>query len=361
MNMVMKKIALIAASIIAGSLSGVASASKLVIDNFSTDMNVTDSFGFVSQTAAQWGTSANLGRSFLNGAANPTGSSINGGGLSFNPVSQLVYQSPQSDPDDAALSTAGLKFFYFDFVTAGSFRFNAYNAQNPPVSLNNFQTITGQAGERVLVSLSSSGTLNPSQVVKRLEFRLEPGHSGFRLSEFGLTSASTVIYSNAIHQSIFQTGYIPGISGNSMEGTGNPATVIVPFRTAGSVGDQGWILETMRIWTTNLAPLGANQQLLFQIFADDPANRPTTFATGSGSTATNWFAANTNNLTQIFSWQITFADAVDTRDLSLPVGDPYRRRNYTYNLATPLELDPGTLYWFAITAARAQVLSNFGW
>lgn len=228
MNMVMKKIALIAASIIAGSLSGVASASKLVIDNFSTAMNVTDSFSFVSQTAVQWGTSANLGRSFLNGAANPTGSSINGGELSFNPVSQLVYQSPQSDPDDAALSTAGLKFFYFDFVTAGSFRFNAYNAQNPPVSLNNFQTINGQAGERVLVSLSSFGTLNPSQVVKRLEFRLEPGDSGVRLFEFGLTSASTVIYSNAIHQSAFQTVTFRVLAGIRWRALATPPRSLCP-------------------------------------------------------------------------------------------------------------------------------------
>jgi len=173
-----------------------------------------------------------------------------------------------------------------------------------------------------------------------------------------VASASTVLYSNAINQSAFMSGYITNVTEGPMGGTGNPATVIVPFRTAGSVGDQGWILETMRIWTTDLAPLGANQQPTFRIFADDPANRPSILNASFGQ---RFFAANTNNLTQIFSWQTQFADAVDTRDLNLPTGDPGRSINYTYNVATPLELDAGTLYWFAITAERATVWSNFGW
>lgn len=111
----------------------------------------------------------------------------------------------------------------------------------------------------------------------------------------------------------------------------NDRAVMVPFRTNESP-DNAWSVESILLAAGFLDRYSAT----FQIWEDDPENRPDIFIDPFGWRA---FDPSSHNLESIFEWAITGSDATGAI-----VG-------WRYDLETPLTLASDSVYWFGIDPA----------
>ncbi len=165
----MKKCALIAATIVAASVSGVASASTVVFDDFSVDMN-SDPSAIVTQAPAVWGDP--LGSSLNRVMQGGNTGAISGGLWAPGFFDLLSYQ------DGSGVDRSSYTGLYFDFVGAGNFLVSVGGSNQEPV--------IGTAGERVFLdfaSLSGVDANDPTSIV------LINNALGTILSEIGFYTA----------------------------------------------------------------------------------------------------------------------------------------------------------------------------
>ncbi len=170
----MKKCTLIAAAIVAAivaaSVSGVASASTVVFDDFSVDMN-PDPSAIVTQAPAVWG--------------DPLGSSLNRvmQGGNTGAISGGVWAAPGffdllSYQGGSGVDRSSYTGLYFDFVGAGGFLVSVGGSYQLYVS--------GTANERVFVDFASFPGVdanNPDIVLSNL-------NNGTSLTEIGFYTAA---------------------------------------------------------------------------------------------------------------------------------------------------------------------------
>ncbi len=165
----MKKCALIAAAIVAASVSGVASASTVVFDDFSVDMN-PDPSAIVTQAPAVWGDPLGSGLNRVMQGGN-TGA-ISGGLWAPGFFDLLSYQ------DGSGVDRSSYTGLYFDFVGAGTLLVS--------VGFSDLETVTGTANERVFVDFDSFPGVdanNPDIVLSNL-------NNGTSLTEIGFYTAA---------------------------------------------------------------------------------------------------------------------------------------------------------------------------
>ncbi len=136
----MKKCTLIAAAIVAASVSGVASASTVVFDDFSVDQTTAG-----SQAAAVWGDPLGSGLDRV----------IDGGNISGG-LWQPGFFNQVSYPDGSGVGVDRTSYtgLYFDFVGAGELMVS--------VGGSSLETVTGTANERVFLDFASLSGANAS-------------------------------------------------------------------------------------------------------------------------------------------------------------------------------------------------------
>jgi len=178
----MKKCTLIAAAIVAGSVSGVASASTVVFDDFSVDQTL----GLL--TPAGWGDPLGSGTyRVLFGENNISG------GLWAPPVpGGLNYTT--LGVQGAGVDLASYTGIYFDFVGAGTIGVSV--GGGPP------QAVNGAANTRVFLDFASIPGFDPTFRDIGLSIQAE----GTTLTEFGLVQAAVIP--------------LPGAAGMALAGMG---------------------------------------------------------------------------------------------------------------------------------------------
>jgi hypothetical protein len=166
----MKKCTLIAAAIVAASVSGVASASTVVFDDFSVDQTTP---GFVG--SAVWGDPLTSGLDrWVDG-----GNHISGGLWAPGFFEQVSYQ------DGLGVDRSIYTGLYFDFVGAGDLLVS--------VGGSSLVTVTGTANERVFLdfdSLSGLDANDPDIVLINNGFGTSLSEFGFEVSVVPLPPAA---------------------------------------------------------------------------------------------------------------------------------------------------------------------------
>lgn len=196
---------LIAAAIAAGSVSGVASASTLVFDDFSVDQ-FTENFDFQSEN--DWGDPSG---SLLDRVLFGPKAQIGAGEMRFessNVSEAFLFYYNGGLGESGSLSLDGYSDFYFDFVTDASFIFSVNTANGS--SGQAFTTISGTAGERVTLSftdLFAGSGLNPDDGLQFLSFRSLVSTDAF-LTEFGLVQATVIPLPGAAGMGLVGMGLI---------------------------------------------------------------------------------------------------------------------------------------------------------
>lgn len=167
----MKKCTLIAAAIVAASVSGVASASTVVFDDFSVYMN-SDPSAIVTQASAVWGDL--LGSSLDRVMQGGNTGDISGGIWEPGFYDQLSYQG------GSGVDWSSYTGLYFDFVGAGTLLVS--------VGGSSLETVTGTSGERFFldIALLFGVDANDPDIV------LINNELGTSLSEFGLVEVAVV-------------------------------------------------------------------------------------------------------------------------------------------------------------------------
>ena len=168
-------------AIVAGSVSGVASASTVVFDDFSVNMN-PDPSAIVTQTPAVWGDP--LGSSLDRVMQGGNTGAISGGLWGPGFFDLLSYQ------DGSGVDRSSYTGLYFDFVGAGTLEVSVGGSVSYQVN--------GMANERVFLdfaSLSGVDANNPDIVLINSGFGTTLGEIGFQASAVpgaGLAGLATV-------------------------------------------------------------------------------------------------------------------------------------------------------------------------
>jgi len=175
-------------AIVAGSVSGVASASTVVFDDFSVDMNSSPS-AIVTQAPAVWGDP--LGSSLDRVMQGGNTGDISGGLWGPGFFDLLSYQ------DGSGVDRSSYTGLYFDFVDAGDL-FGEPGQLFVYVGGSIGVTVTATANERVFLdfaSLSGVDANNPDIVLINSGFGTTLGEIGFQAAAVpgaGLAGLATV-------------------------------------------------------------------------------------------------------------------------------------------------------------------------
>jgi hypothetical protein len=176
----MKKCTLIAAAIVAASVSGVASASTVVFDDFSVDMFPEGSAN-VTQASVLWG---DLLGSSLNRVMQGGNTGAISGGV-WGALGFFDLLSYQSDAPGSGVDRSIYTGLYFDFVGAGDLLVS--------VGGSSLVTVTGTANERVFLdfdSLSGLDANDPDIVLINNGFGTSLSEFGFEVSVVPLPPAA---------------------------------------------------------------------------------------------------------------------------------------------------------------------------